>query len=38
MKLMQEVLDRVAERDRANMGRRIGIMDHRWSGIGEWMA
>lgn len=41
--LMREVLHRVAERDPANEGRRIGLMDHRWSGIGDerggmWLA
>ena len=33
--LMQRVLDDVAEIDPRNEGRRIGIMDHRWDGIGR---
>lgn len=40
-KLMTDVLYRVAERDRAHENRRIGIMDHRWDGIGGpagWIA
>ena len=38
--LMQDVLYRVAARgcSAAERDRRIGIMDHRWSGIGQWMA
>jgi hypothetical protein len=44
LQLMQDVLYRVAERDEATWSRRIGIMDHRWDGIGNsaetagWMA
>lgn len=37
-KLMIDVLDDVAERDPANHARRVSIMDHRWSGIGSWVA
>lgn len=36
--LMGDVLDRVAERDAANWGRRTDIMDKRWDGIGTWVA
>lgn len=35
---MVDVCYRVAERDRARHDRRLSIMDHRWSGIGQWMA
>ena len=43
LSLMQEVCHRVAALDPANEGRRIGLMDHRWSGIGDerggvWVA
>lgn len=34
LQLMQDVLYRVAERDEATWSRRIGIMDHRWDGVG----
>lgn len=37
-KAMQDTLYRVAELDPANNARRIGIMDHRWDGIGDWTA
>lgn len=35
MKLMSDVLDRVADRDPEMSGRRECIMDHRWDGIGR---
>lgn len=35
LKLMSDVLYRVAERDRVQEHRRIGIMDRRWDGIGQ---
>lgn len=35
MTLMQDALYRLAERDPANYGRRVAIMDHRWDGIGR---
>jgi hypothetical protein len=40
MTLMQDVLYRVAELgcSGSERDRRIGIMDHRWSGIGGWIA
>jgi len=38
MKLMGEVLDRVVSTDPATECHREGLIDHRWSGIGEWMG
>lgn len=38
MALMRDVCDRVAERDPANESRRLGVIDHRWDGIGDWYA
>lgn len=35
---MIDICYRVAERDRRWHDRRLSIMDHRWSGIGDWMA
>lgn len=36
--LMSEVCDRVSALDPANESRRLGIMDHRWSGLGNWYS
>jgi len=36
--VMQEVCDRVCDRDPANWGRRADIMSKRWDGIGDWHA
>jgi hypothetical protein len=35
LQLMEEALDRVAERDERWFGRRVDIMDKRWDGIGR---
>jgi hypothetical protein len=35
---MIDVCYRIAERDPSQHDRRLSIMDHRWSGIGDWMA
>jgi len=35
LKLMSAVCDRVSALDPANEGRRAGIIDHRWDGIGS---
>jgi hypothetical protein len=36
--LMHAICDRVAGRDHPNHGRRLGIVDHRWDRIGEWVT
>lgn len=38
MKLMGDVLDRVAARAPAQEGRRIGIIERAWDGVGRWTA
>ena len=38
MKLMGDVLERVAERDPVNYGRRVDVLDKRFDGIGNWVA
>ncbi len=35
---MCEVLERVADRDPQHYGRRAGILDRTWHGIGTWMS
>ncbi len=37
-RLMHDICDRVAARDPAREGWRLGVIDHRWDGIGEWVA
>lgn len=37
-KLMLDVCHRVAARDPSQQQRRTAIMDHRWDGIGKWIA
>lgn len=36
--LMHQVCDRVSSADPMNESRRIGIIDHRWDGIGHWVS
>ncbi|MBL8773905.1 MAG: hypothetical protein JNK30_21135 [Phenylobacterium sp.] len=36
--LMIDVAYRVADRDERTRDRRMGIMNHRWDGIGDWAA
>lgn len=36
MALMHDVCERVSAADPRNEARRAGIIDHRWSGIGNW--